>query len=133
MRFLLTVTLIISQLIDAQILINEYSAANYSDFQDNFNEYEDWFEIFNAGSEPFDLNGYYLSDKSNNLTKYLKVKSSKTYMIGHTVHDIEMVKNAKINTIAVTWGYNAKEELKRPSADYILNYSSELVKILRGL
>ena len=70
MRFLLTVTLIISQLIDAQVLINEYSAANYSDFQDNYNEYEDWFEIFNTGSEPFDLNGYYLSDKSNNLTKY---------------------------------------------------------------
>ena len=63
-------SLVISQFIDAQVLINEYSAANYSDFQDNFNEYEDWFEIFNAGSEPFDLNGYYLSDKSNNLTKY---------------------------------------------------------------
>ena len=61
MRFLLTVTLIISQLIDAQVLINEYSAANYSDFQDNFNEYEDWFEIFNSGIEPIDLNGYYLS------------------------------------------------------------------------
>ena len=36
----------------------------------------------------------------------LKVKNSKAYMIGHTAHDIEMVKNAKINTIAVTWGYN---------------------------
>ena len=70
MRFILPAALVISQFIDAQVLINEYSAANYSDFQDNFNEYEDWFEIFNAGSEPFDLNGYYLSDKSNNLTKY---------------------------------------------------------------
>ena len=63
----------------------------------------------------------------------LKVKNSKGYMIGHTVHDIEMVKNAKINTIAVTWGYNAKEDLKQSSVDYILNDSSELVKILRGL
>ena len=70
MRFILPAALIISQLIDAQALINEYSAANFSDFQDNYNEYEDWFEIFNTGSEPFDLNGYYLSDKSNNLTKY---------------------------------------------------------------
>ena len=70
MRFILPAALIISQLINAQVLINEYSAANFSDFQDNFNEYEDWFEIFNTGSEPFDLNGYYLSDKSNNLTKY---------------------------------------------------------------
>ena len=63
----------------------------------------------------------------------LKVKSSKAYMIGHTIHNIEMVKNAKINTIAVIWGYNAKEDLKQSSADYILNGTSELVKILRGL
>ncbi len=62
----------------------------------------------------------------------LKVKSSRAYMIGHTVHNIEMVKNAKINTIAVTWGYNAKEDLKQASADYILNDSNELVKIFRG-
>ena len=54
-------------------------------------------------------------------------------MIGHTVHNIEMVKNAKINTIAVTRGYNAKEDLKQASAEYILNDSSELVKILRDL
>ena len=63
----------------------------------------------------------------------LKVKNSKAFMIEHTVHDIEMVKNAKINTIAVTWGYNAKEELKQASADCIINDPSELVKILRGL
>ena len=63
----------------------------------------------------------------------LKVKNSKAYMIGHTGHDIEMVKNAKINTIAVTWGYNAKEELKQASADCIINDPNELVRILRGL
>ena len=63
----------------------------------------------------------------------LKVKSSKAYMIGYTVYDIEMVKNAKINTITVTWGYNAKEELTQASADCIINDPSELVKILRGL
>ena len=63
----------------------------------------------------------------------LKVRSSKAYMIRHTVHDIEMVKNAKINTIAVIWGYNAKKELKQASPDCIINDASELVKILRGL
>ncbi len=63
----------------------------------------------------------------------LKVKSSKAYMIGHTVHGIEIIKNAKINTIAVTWGYNAKEELKQASACGIINDPSELVKILIGL
>ena len=62
-----------------------------------------------------------------------KVKNSKAYMIGHTVHDIEMVKNAKINTIAVTCCYNAKEELKLASVNYIISDPSELGKILRGL
>ncbi len=70
MRILFTALLTFYQLVNAQILINEYSAANYSDFQDNYNEYEDWFEVFNSGSESIDLNGYYISDKSNNLTKY---------------------------------------------------------------
>ena len=63
----------------------------------------------------------------------LKVKNSKAYMIGQTVHDIEMFKNAKINTVALTWGYNAKKEMKQASAGCIINDPSELVKILRGL
>ncbi len=54
-------------------------------------------------------------------------------MIRHTVHDIKMGKNDKINTIAVTQGYNAKEELQQASADCIINDPSKLVKILRGL
>ena len=60
----------------------------------------------------------------------LKVKNSKAYMIGHTAHDIEMVKTTKIKTIAVTWGYNAKKELKHATADCIINDPGELVKIL---
>ena len=63
----------------------------------------------------------------------LKEKNSKAYMIGYTVHDIEMVKTAKIKIIAVTWGYNAKKELKQASADCIINDPGELFKILRGL
>ena len=34
MRYILPAFLVISQLINSQVLINEYSAANYSDFQD---------------------------------------------------------------------------------------------------
>ncbi len=49
-------------------------------------------------------------------------------MIRHTVHDIKMGKNAKINTIAVTQGYNAKEERKKASVDCIINDPSELNK-----
>ena len=55
---------------NAQILINEYSAANYGDFLDNNGEYEDWFELYNSSSNEINLQGYYLSDKENNLTKF---------------------------------------------------------------
>ena len=54
-------------------------------------------------------------------------------MIGDRVYDIKMVKNAKINTIGVTWGYNTKKELNRAHADHIINDPSELVKILKEL
>ena len=63
----------------------------------------------------------------------LNVKNSKAYMIRDTVNDIEMDNNTKINTIEVTWGYNAKEELNLASADYIIDDPSELVRIFRGL
>ena len=65
--------------------------------------------------------------------KTLKVKNSEAFMIGDTVYDIEMGKNAKINTIGVTWGYNTKEELHQADADHIINDPSELDKILREL
>ena len=65
--------------------------------------------------------------------KTLKVKNSDAFMIGDTVYDIKMGKNAKINTIGVTWGYSTKEELRLAHADQIINDPSELVKILKEL
>ena len=54
----------------SQIVINEYSAANFDAFNDNYGENEDWFELYNASLAPINLNGYYVSDKNNNLTKW---------------------------------------------------------------
>jgi len=70
MRLLLILSLFLHQICFSQVVINEYSAANYSDFSDNYGENEDWFELYNSGATSIDLNGYYLSDKANNLTKY---------------------------------------------------------------
>lgn len=53
-----------------QIVINEYSAANYNGSTDNYGEFEDWMELYNPTAAAIDLNGYYLSDKSDNLTKF---------------------------------------------------------------
>ena len=63
--------------------------------------------------------------------KKLKVKNSDAFMIGDTIHDIKMGKNAQINTIGVTWGYNSIEKLRQSKADYIINHPNKLFKILR--
>jgi hypothetical protein len=53
-----------------QVLINEFSAANFSDVMDNHSEYEDWIELYNAGSSSVDLSGYHLSDDDGEPTKW---------------------------------------------------------------
>lgn len=54
----------------AQVVINEFSAANYDDFTDFFNESEDWIELYNTGSTTVDLSGYHLSDRATNSDKW---------------------------------------------------------------
>lgn len=61
----------ISFSIKSQIIINEYSCSNISTITDAFGEYEDWVELYNASANPIDLTGWYLSDKSTNLTKWM--------------------------------------------------------------
>lgn len=57
----------------SQVVINEYSAANYSDIDflpGPEDAYEDWVELYNNGAATIDLSGYYLSDKSTDKTKW---------------------------------------------------------------
>ena len=54
----------------SQVVINEYSAANFNAITDNYGQYEDWFELYNTSGTAINLNGYYLSDKNDNLTKW---------------------------------------------------------------
>jgi len=54
----------------AQIVINEFSAANLNGFRDAFEKTEDWIELYNAGSEAVDLGGWHLSDKESKPGKY---------------------------------------------------------------
>jgi hypothetical protein len=48
----------------SQLVINEGSNKNYTVLADEDGDYEDWIEIFNAGSSPIDLFNYSLSDNS---------------------------------------------------------------------
>jgi len=46
----------------SQVVINEYSASNLSTVQDNYEAYEDWIELYNAGPTSVNIGGYFISD-----------------------------------------------------------------------
>jgi hypothetical protein len=62
--------LILSEPLKSQVLINEYSASNLETIMDNYQEYEDWFELYNAGATGVNLGGYYLSDDTASLMRW---------------------------------------------------------------
>jgi hypothetical protein len=55
-------------LLAAAPVISEFMAANTSTLQDEDGDYSDWIEILNAGDQPVDLNGYWLTDSASDLT-----------------------------------------------------------------
>ncbi len=54
---------------DIKLYLNEICIAN-KQYVDEFREDDDWIEIYNAGSNPVDLGGMYISDKRTDLTRY---------------------------------------------------------------
>ncbi len=56
--------------VNGQVLINEFSASNKNHLFDADGDRQDWFELYNAGTAPVNLAGYYLSDKIDDLLKW---------------------------------------------------------------
>src|SRR5262245_29043923 len=52
------------------LLVTEVMAVNDSTLADEDGEFPDWVEIYNAGGNTVDLNGWYLTDNPGNLTKW---------------------------------------------------------------
>ncbi|HSL93320.1 MAG TPA: lamin tail domain-containing protein [Bacillota bacterium] len=48
------------------VYINEFMAANGTGILDEDRDRPDWIELFNSGTEPVDLTGYWLSDRADN-------------------------------------------------------------------
>lgn len=55
---------------EAIFLINEFLASNDSCYADEFGEFDDWIEIYNAGNIPADLGGLYITDDLGDLTAW---------------------------------------------------------------
>lgn len=54
-----------------QVFINELMASNVSYEKDEFGQYEDWIELYNAGTLSIDLGGCFLSDEKSNPYKFV--------------------------------------------------------------
>ena len=48
------------------ICINEFMASNLTTISDEFDEFNDWIEVFNAGDEPVDIGGLFFTDNLAN-------------------------------------------------------------------
>ncbi len=55
----------------SQIVINEFSCSNVTGVTDAYGEREDWVELYNPTATAVDLTGYFLSNKSTNLFKWV--------------------------------------------------------------
>lgn len=53
------------------------------------------------------------------------------YYIGDTIADIDEAKQAKIGTVAVTWGYHSKERLKKLEPDFLVDKPKELLHLFK--
>jgi len=54
----------------SDLVINELMSSNANNVSDEFGEFDDWVELFNAGSAPIALGGKYLTDNLNDPSKY---------------------------------------------------------------
>lgn len=57
-------------LLASDVVISEFMAVNTSSLRDDDGQFSDWIEISNRSDGSVDLNGWYLSDNDNNLTKW---------------------------------------------------------------
>ncbi len=52
------------------VVINEFMASNETALMDETGDYDDWIELYNPSDNTVTLDGYYLTDKTDNLTKW---------------------------------------------------------------
>jgi len=67
------------------------------------------------------------------LIKRHRFRKRNAIMIGDEVRDIEAAKKVKIKSIAVTWGMNLKELLKKSNPTYMAETPKEISNIIQNL
>ncbi len=68
--FLLMLLFFTSEFFSQEIVINEFMSSNYSALKDEDRQTSDWIELYNKSENPVNLDGYYLSDTIEDLSKW---------------------------------------------------------------
>ncbi len=66
--FLILCIIFLTSSLHSQLTINEFMADNETTISDESGDFEDWIEIYNGGSSPVDIGGYYITDDATELT-----------------------------------------------------------------
>ena len=67
---LISIILTANQSVRSQIIINEFSCSNLSQYVDDHSDYNDWIELYNTTGSTINMAGYYLGDDSINFQKW---------------------------------------------------------------
>ena len=60
------------------------------------------------------------------------INNKSTIMVGDTISDMGLAKNANIIAVGVTWGYNNTSLLKKSGADFIVSSANDLLDNLEN-
>ena len=85
----------------------------------------EFFDFIHTGKSVFGK-----SHVINKILKQQNVDQRDTFYVCDEIRDIEAAKKSGIMSIAVTWGYNAKEALQKEHPDFLIENPEELKKFL---
>jgi len=54
------------------------------------------------------------------------------FYVGDETRDVEAARKAGVKTIAVTWGFNGEDILKKQKPDYLARRPEELIALLNN-
>ncbi len=104
-------------------IVTTNSKKNVEKFLEN-NDLDKYFSFVHSS-----INYFNKGSKIEKVIKGYKMKKSETYFIGDETRDIESAKRVGIKTIAVTWGIESKNLLKKSHSDKLISKPTELLTI----
>lgn len=78
----------------------------------------------------FVVGSFFFSKKTSRLRKVIKTKKEKVIYIGDQVGDIKAANEINVSSIAVSWGFDDKKELKKQRPTYSIDSVNELYNLL---